>query len=580
MTEKRASISGRLKLLFILLVPLAVLYTLASIWGARNIREKSARYTEALADLYVKDIDERIININRKLGLLFLGEGDVEQDVTVYIDAIKDTKNQAYRNYYTGCLKNIFDTYALEYGDRYHFFVYFQKQGEYIGNQNGSIPNGRLREYENGIGRFFQEYQMSQSLGSQYWSILPITQDMSCIIKFFRIQDHYIGCWIRPEDLILPLSEVMSEGGGSVLLFDEENRLYVSLNNGEYRHHPDSSYTNTVIEKRFASLPFRLRLVVASHGMFKAMFTAQMLMIVLSLIMLALICGSVLYLYRKILIPVRKFSDNLEMINKGGGQLEEISTGELLELKRANQEFAELFKKINNLENEIQLKELEKQSIYLDYLKLQIRPHFYLNCLNFIYNMIDLKKEKLASRMTWVTADYMRYLLKSGPGFVYIREELEHIENYMEIQKLRFEGAVDYYTDQEETVMDSRIPHMLIQPFVENSIKYAADLSHKVLLTITLYSEDGAGIPYINICISDTGPGFPEEVLKKLNGPAPDAQSTGLGIGIMNTIKRLKHYYGNRYSITFSNGPGKGAIVDIHIPKNLEVIGLREEGFL
>lgn len=580
MAERRTSISGRLKLLFALLFPLAVLYTWVSIWGARSIREKSTQYTGALVDIYVNDIDEKIININRKLGLLYLGKGDVEQDVNAYIHAIRYAGNEAYKNYYISGLKNIFDTYAMEYGDGYHFFVYFQDQELYIGNQGDAISIGEFKKYEKGIGSFFKEHLLEKDSGSQYWKILPLSETGDCIIKFYRKQDYYIGCWVRPEELIRPLSAVAKAGGGAVLLYDREDKLYAGLSDGRHAYYQQEMHTQPVIEKEFGSMPFSIRLVMTNHGMFQTIFTAQVLMMVLSLGMLALVCGSVYYLYRKVLVPVKKFSRNLELIRQGGQEPEEITTGELEDLKKANQEFASLFKKINVLEDEINRQEIEKQNIYLDYLKLQIRPHFYLNCLNFIYNMIDLKKDELASRMVGVTADYMRYLLKNEQGFVYIWEEMEHIVNYMEIQKLRFEGAVDYCSDQDESTRNARIPHMLIQPFVENCVKYAADLSHKVVINITVYGEEVDGIPYVNICISDTGPGFSKELLACLNKDSVGEQNLFMGIGIMNTVKRLKHYYGNKCSITFSNGSSKGAIIDIHIPENLEMIGQQEGGIL
>lgn len=575
MSGKNKTIAGRLRFLLLVLVPLAFFYIAVSIWGNQNVRQKSIQYMGALVDIYVKDIDEKIENINRKLGLLFLGEGEVEQDVNVYLKMIRNTENEAYRNYYISRLKNVFDTYALEYGDGYHFFAYFPETDWYVENRTMDLSVREYNEYETGIKKYFNEGQEGKNYGSQYWKIFTSEDGKTRILKYYKMRYNYIGCWIRPEDLILPLKDVMKEGDGAILLYDREGQLYAGLGdhllvqNAGRNLMESYSEKQEVMEKDFTNMPFHIRFIISENGMFQTVLTVQMVMMILAFAMLALIFSCVVYLYQKILVPVRKFSNNLELIKNGEENLEEITSGELEELKRANFELTSLFQKINVLESEIQQRELEKQGMYMDYLKLQIRPHFYLNCLDFIYNMIDFENGDLARRMTHFTADYMRYLLKDNLSFVYLWEELEHVKNYMEIQKMRKEKLFDYCIDLEEEIEMVRIPHMLIQPFVENCMKYGGDTEYRVSVTITAYSEVIDEINYVNLCISDTGMGFPEEVLSVINGleqPYNSGQRQKLGIGIVNTVQRLKHYYGSRCRIRFENGSVKGAFIDIHIP--------------
>lgn len=577
MPEKNKTMAGRLQFLLVLLVPLAFIYIAVSIWGNRSVRQKSTQYMGALVDIYVNDIDEKIENVNRKLGLLFLGEGEAEQDVNVYLEAIRSTDNEAYRNYYISRLKNVFDTYALEYGDGYHFFAYFPENGWYVENRSLDLSVKEYNGYEEGIKKYFSEGQEGKNYGSQYWKIFTSEDGKTRILKYYKMRYNYIGCWIRPEDLILPLRDVMKEGDGAILLYDRERQLYAGLGDefliqeaGEYGTAKYCGERQEVIEKDFTNMPFHLRFLISGKGMFQTVLTVQMVMVVLALIMLGLIFSCVVYLYQKILVPVRKFSNNLEAVKNGGENLEEITSSEMEELKRANSELTALFRKINVLESEIQQRELEKQGMYLDYLKLQIRPHFYLNCLNFMYNMIDLGKGDMACQMARFTADYMRYLLKDNLSFVYLWEELEHVKNYMEIQRMRNEKLFDYYIDLEEETKMVRIPHMLIQPFVENCMKYGGNMEHRVSVTITAYSEVINGSSYVNLCISDTGPGFSPEVLAAIDTLEQPGQKQELGIGIMNTVRRLKYYYGSECRIRFENGAGKGAFIDIHIPYDRE----------
>ena len=376
---------------------------------------------------------------------------------------------------------------------------------------------------------------------------------------------------------MIPLNEAVQNGRGNIFLYDKNKRIYACIGDGEIpnTHVEQGSSVDlrqAVIETSFEKMPFYIRFLAANTGMFWTVLTTQMTMMAIALIMLGLVFSSVIYLYHRILIPIRKFSYNLEVIKNGGGHLEEITSDQLEELKKANGELAFLLRKINVLENEIQHQELEKQKIYLEYLKLQIRPHFYLNCLNFIYNMIDLGKWRVAQKTVRFTADYMRYLLKDNLGFVYLWEEIDHVRNYMEIQKLRFSNEFDYYIDQEETTRNVRVPHMLIQPFVENAMKYAVNLSYRTSITITIYSDQVENIPYANICISDTGPGVSRRIFREIDlwisGKEDSKPDTG--IGIVNTITRIRYYYREHGKIKLYNGNRKGAIIELQIPMNLQ----------
>ena len=577
MTKKSGTLAGKLRFLLVILIPLAFIYFSFSVWGTYRVRNQSIQYMSALINVYVGEIDEKIENINRRLGLLFLSGEEEAQDVNIYLNIINSTQNEAYRNYYISRLKRVFETYALEYGDGYHFFAYFPESNWYIDNHSDDLPVREYKAYEETIKSYFNHREEGVDFGSQYWKIYTDTDGRTCILKFYHMRNNYIGCWIRPEDLLVPLNEAVQNGRGSIFLYDKNKRIYTCIGDGEIpsTHVGQGSSVDlrqAVIETSFKNMPFYIRFLAANTGMFWTVLTTQMAMMAIALIMLGLVFSSVIYLYHRILIPIRKFSYNLEVIKNGGGHLEEITSDQLEELKKANGELAFLLRKINVLENEIQHQELEKQKIYLEYLKLQIRPHFYLNCLNFIYNMIDLGKWRVAQKTVRFTADYMRYLLKDNLGFVYLWEEIDHVRNYMEIQKLRFSNEFDYYIDQEETTRNVRVPHMLIQPFVENAMKYAVNLSYRTSITITIYSDQVENMPYANICISDTGPGFPEEYLEKLNlwisgkeNPKPDT-----GIGIVNTITRIRYYYGEFGKVKLYNGNRKGAIIELQIPMNLQ----------
>lgn len=211
--------------------------------------------------------------------------------------------------------------------------------------------------------------------------------------------------------------------------------------------------------------------------------------------------------------------------------------------------------------------ELNRQRIQMDYLQLQIKPHFYLNCLNFIYQMIELECYEDAKRMAAVTSDYLRYLFQSSMDFVEISSELEHVKNYLEIQKMRYHSAFTYYIEQDSETAQDRIVPLMIQTYVENSVKHTVSLDHPVEISILVCAERIGGERAVHITISDTGNGFPGEVLRQLTENGELAQlEGGHRIGITNCLKRMRYFYGERGSIEFYNNPKGGAVVDMYLP--------------
>lgn len=555
----RNSISSRLRRLMMVLVPLSAIYIGISLVSTYYFKNQIVRYAETFVDFYMEKIETTVTNINRRMSLLILGEGEAEAELDTYINSIKTTDNIAYRNYFISRLQDAFRMYSMEYGSEYQFFAFFPEGKRYVGaNANDKLGQDDWEKYRDDISQKLEEETLIPNSGSQYWQFVEGAEGYNYIIKFYSIREVYVGCWIRPSDLIAPLENAVKDGKTTALLYDQGSRQIAGERTLE-------SATIT-IKRRFKNLPFQVQLTVHDYGLFQRTFLMQMGLVFIALAMLFVTISSIYYLYNKVMIPIKKFSNNLERLDRGKMGLEEISSSELTELEQANAEFRQLLTKISTLQDEVYEGEIKKQLMYQEYLKLQIEPHFYLNCLNFIYNMNDLGKYSQASRMSVMTAEYMRYLFNNGMDSVCIWEELEHIGHYLEIQKLRFEHAFDYYLEQEEETRAARIPPLVVQTFVENCIKYAVNLDSVLQITVTVFSEEMDGMPYINICITDSGPGFSEQMLQQLSDQKKYMEAETGRIGISNTIKRLYYTYGENAHIDFYNGPVKGAVVDIHIP--------------
>ena len=188
-----------------------------------------------------------------------------------------------------------------------------------------------------------------------------------------------------------------------------------------------------------------------------------------------------------------------------------------------------------------------------------------MNCLNFIYSMIDFGQYDHAKSMSRITSDYLAYIFRNTSEMVPVTAETHHCENYLKILLLRYPEKFTYYFEVHEEVENAVIFPFLIQVFVENAAKHALTLETVPLISVTVYPEDRGDEKYVNIYISDTGNGFPEETLQRLKA-GEDISEHGKHIGIENCLKRFRYYYGDSGEIHFDNSPLGGAIVDIHIP--------------
>jgi two-component system LytT family sensor kinase len=210
----------------------------------------------------------------------------------------------------------------------------------------------------------------------------------------------------------------------------------------------------------------------------------------------------------------------------------------------------------NSARIEHRLQEQEKLLLEakIEALKSQINPHFLFNTLTSISSLIRSQPE--TARMLIIKlSGLLRRLLRSHEHFVTLREELESIDEYLDIEVVRFGPKLVVRKDIAPDTLDVIVPSMILQPLVENSIKHG--LSRKLGPgTITIRSRRDQGRAVIEV--EDDGMGF---VLDRLSEPMAS------GIGLANVRERLRVIYGSTYQLKMSSEPGKGTSARIEIPE-------------
>jgi two-component system, LytTR family, sensor kinase len=210
----------------------------------------------------------------------------------------------------------------------------------------------------------------------------------------------------------------------------------------------------------------------------------------------------------------------------------------------------------NSARIEHRLQEQEKllMATRLDALASQINPHFLFNTLTSISSLIRSQPETARTLITKLSG-LLRRLLRSQEHFVTLREELEAIDEYLDIESIRFGPKLRIEKAIDPSTLDLVVPSMLLQPLVENSIKHG--LSQKLgdgRITIRSLRENGHAV----IDVIDNGVGV----------SASDAgRVTGSGIGLRNVNERLRVIYGANYQLQLDSVPGEGTCARIVIPE-------------
>ena len=300
------------------------------------------------------------------------------------------------------------------------------------------------------------------------------------------------------------------------------------------------------------------------------------------LIMVMGICMLMLYLMVKsVSAPLTRLAATVKLVGQANFNVKMPSTDagdEVGVLTRTFNSMVSSLEEYVNLTKENMVKEqkmMERELLMtnhlkeaqLKYLQSQINPHFLFNSLNAGAQLAMMEDAEKTSIFVEKMADFFRYNVKKGSEDATLREEVEAVENYIYILNVRFSGEIHYTTDVDESVLDCRIPSMILQPIVENAVNHGIrniDWEGRIHLCIRRKEE------YIQISVKDNGKGISRERIRQiLDGEITSEEEAGdsTGVGMNNVISRLELYYGEKRLLSIqSQGEDLGTEVIIQIP--------------
>lgn len=266
---------------------------------------------------------------------------------------------------------------------------------------------------------------------------------------------------------------------------------------------------------------------------------------------------------KRMISPLSNLSNQMKKVQTGvfeGVRIDnKIGASEINSLA---EDFNVMVEKIDTLIQENYLEKMLLQESELKLLQSQINPHFLYNTLESINWMAKAGRTKEISVMVQALSKLFRNAVNNKKTAITVKEELDLLWNYIAIQKIRFEDRLETYVDVEEEFLDYKIPKFILQPLVENSIKYALE-RYSTTCIIKVYARNsGTGM---KLYIEDNGPGIDKAQLEKIRTNQPVESKSG--IALKNIIRRLEIMYHTDNAMEFESETGKGTTIIINIPK-------------
>lgn len=453
-------------------------------------------------------------------------------------------------------------------------FFYFPRTDEFLTSFSSNTTYTQRADVRQELIRCIEQ----DHWGTNRWDLRK-TSKLSFLCRILKIGQGYLGIWVSTDTLLRNLGETESSQIDYIAFLDTDQKI---LDNREFLQNPKELNLQTgrlsilgnqyvLTQAQILSGDFSLIGLVDEQKVLESFNSLYYSIFFFSLLLLALMVTFLILLHKSILAPLRSLAETIKSIREGNFQ----ST---LQPLNFDQEFREVLETFNAMTGEIQKLKLtvyEEKILQIktkqQYYQLQIKPHFLTNCLNMIYQFAQVKNYDLIQKMSVYLSTYFRYTLKNESPWITVGEELDHVRNYLKIQKIRYPYHLIATVSSHPQLDLIKIPPLTIQPFVENSIKYAVTMDRVTNLNVSVEQTMQNNIPHLLLRISDDGPGFSQNVLEALKqGKCVEDDcsdpTTRKRIGIYNVQQRFLLFYGDSAQIRFYNNQPHGAIVELIVP--------------
>ena len=535
--SKKHSIHFFFKLLLVLLL-INILINIAMSNITRNfIKNQNIVHLRSSIEIYADSVNEKLHSVERFMYSTITHNESLEKlnHVQTFLD-------------YQENLKKVQTSFTeFEYQNETHmtFLLETDSTDHFINVSNLYIP------YEDYLLLKTYLKSLSSDISDRKWKNVT-TKNSEYLVKSVHYEGKIIYAVISSEDILKPLRKLNIGNNGKLSLKEPNN-----IPSENYLIHAQNEKTH---------LPFDIYVLVDYAEVFRNITLLEVFLSAVPIIITILSIIIILYIRQWMIKPITRLTERLSQLGDSIPPSEFFISEGILEIDKANDKLNKVIFDMQELKIREYHSQLELKKIELNYLKNQIRPHFYLNMLSMIHSMLQTKNYKEIEELTILTSNYLRHLFMANQDFSELKDEVQHIKDYLEIQRIRYGNSIYFSLNYNDDLQNTLVPSLLLQTFIENTIKHGFSFQDLFTILLSIKKVKTENSDYIQICIEDNGPGFSEEILSKLNQKQSLITEDGHHIGITNTIERLNLLYPNDYSIAFENNEEGGAKILLLIP--------------
>ncbi|CUP95650.1 sensor histidine kinase [Clostridium baratii] len=260
--------------------------------------------------------------------------------------------------------------------------------------------------------------------------------------------------------------------------------------------------------------------------------------------------------------PIKALEKKVKKFEEGALNIDFSTCSGSNEVKHLGKAINSMIAQMNILMDNIVFEQELKRKTELDALQAQINPHFLYNTLDSIVWMIESEKYSGAITMVTSLARFFRISLSKGRNVITVKEELEHVRNYLTIQNIRYKNKFNYNIEFEDDVLSLASIKLIIQPLVENAIYHGMEfMDGDGEINIKAYKINDD----LYIDVIDNGLGMPDYIVETLLYENKNIKSKGSGVGLKNVNERIKLYFGKNYGLEIYSEPDEGTTIRIHM---------------
>lgn len=557
--EKKSFISKLSKLIKFQMLALVILLLAFLLVSYRNVRGELNAVSDNLLLTYGRQLENRIVDAEKIFSRFLYGNTD--------LDLIRSSDEMT-RHYASVRLQNnMADIMTLD--TNAELLVVAEADYDLI-LDSGSLAISMnekeiLRNYVAGLSKGQNgatQWEVEELDGKMYLCKSSVQNGRAAAI--FLSVDTLLENISNPEMEEREFLFTDKEG----CIYEVAGRFWVEAEPGEFI---DALSLRNTVKKSFDLQDGRFILFMYEKDTFFYEWMRNGMVILVILILMLYLFTAYLRkdIWKELIFPMGKLTENMERIQEGNYELRMDEMTNNLEFTMLTQTFNKLMDEIINLKIRNYEKRLELQEADQKYIRLQLRPHFFLNAMATVGSMSESGKNMEIQQYIQALSKNIRYMFSSGLHTVSVKEEIRHVDNYLKMQELKYPGCVFYYTELPEELEEWKIPQMLIHTLVENEYKYAIVRDETLMLLIKVSLTEHEGKEMLLIEIEDDGKGYPEEVIEYINGAGETHVSDGSRVGLWSIRRLLELMYDRKGLFHIENVQPHGALNRIYIPREV-----------